>query len=49
MAYGHTDDVPNTFDLEAEPTPETSSVPPDFKVLYQKGLTPILFKLAQLP
>ncbi|MGY8770206.1 MAG: hypothetical protein ACKVH8_17455 [Pirellulales bacterium] len=33
MAYGHTDDVPNTFDLEAQPTPESTSVPPGVKEL----------------
>ncbi|MGY8768066.1 MAG: hypothetical protein ACKVH8_06520 [Pirellulales bacterium] len=26
MAFGHTDDVPNSFDLEAQPTPESSAV-----------------------
>ncbi|MGY8768996.1 MAG: hypothetical protein ACKVH8_11300 [Pirellulales bacterium] len=28
MAYGHTDDVPKTVDLEAKPTPESSAVLP---------------------
>ena len=28
MAFGHTDDVPNTVTTEAEPTPESSSLPP---------------------
>ncbi|MGY8767688.1 MAG: hypothetical protein ACKVH8_04530 [Pirellulales bacterium] len=26
MAFGHTDDVPNKFDPEAKPTPESSAV-----------------------
>ncbi|MGY8770078.1 MAG: hypothetical protein ACKVH8_16800 [Pirellulales bacterium] len=31
MAFGHTDDVPNTVDLEAQPTPESSAVLPSIK------------------
>ncbi|MGY8768344.1 MAG: hypothetical protein ACKVH8_07950 [Pirellulales bacterium] len=31
MAYGHTDDVPNTFDSDAKPTPESSAVLHDAK------------------
>ncbi|MGY8766997.1 MAG: hypothetical protein ACKVH8_01035 [Pirellulales bacterium] len=31
MAYGHTDDVPNTADLEATQTPESSAVLHEFK------------------
>ncbi|PHS03115.1 MAG: hypothetical protein COA78_19040 [Blastopirellula sp.] len=48
MAYGHTDDVPNTFDLEAMPTPESSSLPPDVKLLYTMNLIPYFIKNAQL-
>ncbi|MGY8770291.1 MAG: hypothetical protein ACKVH8_17885 [Pirellulales bacterium] len=33
MAYGHTDDVPNAFVLEAKPTPESSAVLPDIVFL----------------
>ncbi|PHS18326.1 MAG: hypothetical protein COA78_02325 [Blastopirellula sp.] len=44
MAFGHTDDVPNTFDPEAEPTPESSSLPPKVKVSSQMDLTPIYIK-----
>ncbi|MGY8768047.1 MAG: hypothetical protein ACKVH8_06425 [Pirellulales bacterium] len=33
MAFGHTDDVPNAFDLEASPTPESSTVLHDFRTL----------------
>ncbi|MGY8769514.1 MAG: hypothetical protein ACKVH8_13930 [Pirellulales bacterium] len=32
MACGHTDDVPNTVDPEAWPTPESSSLPPNLEV-----------------
>ncbi|MGY8768502.1 MAG: hypothetical protein ACKVH8_08760 [Pirellulales bacterium] len=31
MAYGDTDVVPNTFDLEAKPTPKSSAVLPKIK------------------
>ncbi|MGY8767818.1 MAG: hypothetical protein ACKVH8_05205 [Pirellulales bacterium] len=39
MAFGHTDDVPNTFDPEAKPTPESSAVLHNVKVLYLKHQT----------
>ncbi|MGY8767213.1 MAG: hypothetical protein ACKVH8_02120 [Pirellulales bacterium] len=29
MAFGHTDDVPNTIDPEAQSPPESSSLSPD--------------------
>ncbi|MGY8768400.1 MAG: hypothetical protein ACKVH8_08240 [Pirellulales bacterium] len=28
MAFGHTDDVPNAVDSEAQPTPDSSAVLP---------------------
>ncbi|PHR95416.1 MAG: hypothetical protein COA78_30200 [Blastopirellula sp.] len=31
MTYVHTDDVPNTFDPKAQPTPESSAVLHDMK------------------
>ena len=31
IAFGDTDDVPNTFDPEAQSTPESSAVLPDIK------------------
>ncbi|MGY8767041.1 MAG: hypothetical protein ACKVH8_01255 [Pirellulales bacterium] len=38
MAYGHTDDVPNTVDPEAWPTPESSSLPPKVKPFCTRDL-----------
>ncbi|PHS05519.1 MAG: hypothetical protein COA78_15225 [Blastopirellula sp.] len=40
MAYGHTDDVPKTVDLEAKPTPESSSLPPNFIALQTAYIIP---------
>ncbi|MGY8768058.1 MAG: hypothetical protein ACKVH8_06480 [Pirellulales bacterium] len=34
MASGHTDDVPNTFDLEANPIPESSALLHGFHSLH---------------
>jgi hypothetical protein len=33
MTFGHTDDVPNTVDSEAKPTPEASTVLHESKAL----------------
>ncbi|MGY8767541.1 MAG: hypothetical protein ACKVH8_03775 [Pirellulales bacterium] len=33
MAFGHTDGVPNTFDPEALPTPESSAVLHDSELI----------------
>ncbi|PHS00793.1 MAG: hypothetical protein COA78_23535 [Blastopirellula sp.] len=38
MAYGHTDDVPNTVDLEAQPTPESSAVLPEINIAQLQNL-----------
>ncbi|MGY8771572.1 MAG: hypothetical protein ACKVH8_24415 [Pirellulales bacterium] len=36
MAFGHTDDVPNAVDPEAQSTSESTSVPPNIKIAQLK-------------